>query len=60
MNTVRTSTEIENIRMFQTIELKSKLDRLNSKLDEIEEQISELENKAMGLILTEQQNEKNN
>ena len=48
MDTVRTSTETENIRKYQTevtTKLKNTLEELNSRLDEIEEQINTAKNK---------------
>ena len=57
----RTSIEIENIRKYQSelkTELKTILKGFNSRPDEVEEWISELEDKAMKIIQTEQQNEK--
>lgn len=57
MNTVRTSTEMETRRKYQTefiTEMKNILEGFNSRMDEVKAQISGLENKAMDLNWTEQ------
>ena len=58
VNTVRTTTEMENIIKYQIkvtelkniiIELKNKQKGFNSRLDEAEERISELEDRTVAL-----------
>lgn len=64
MNTVRTSTKIENIKKYQKshraeenviTELKNIWERFNIRWDEAEENISDLEDRAGEFTETEQQ-----